>query len=171
MKLSTGMITLGAGLFLANRMRNIDVSGLFHLRKFSEKADFRVRHIHGLQIVGGLKGYIKFFLDLEVVNPEDFAVTAENLRIKAFNEHLEYVGESLPVVRKVTVAAHSRAVIPNIEVHVKTSNTLFDYTLPALLEMIKTGSWQHFKFHKTIHLNISLSLNGYAISKKESYQI
>ena len=114
MKLSTGIITLGAGLFLANRMRNIDVSGLFHLKmkKFSEKADFRVRHIHGLQIVGGLNGYIKFFLALEVVNPEDFSITAENLRIKAFNEHLEYVGESLPVVRKVTVAAHSKCTNP-----------------------------------------------------------
>jgi hypothetical protein len=170
MKIISGILTIGAGLFLVNRM-GINTVGLFNLKKFSDKADFKVRHLHGFNVVGGMNGYIKFLLDIEVINPENFSITAENLRIKAFNERSEYIGESLPYHGKVVIAPNSTTLIPNIEVHAKTSNTLFDYTLPALLEIIRTGNWQQYKFNKTVKLNISLSLNGYEINKNESYRI
>ena len=60
MKLSTGMITLGAGLFLANRMKIIDVSGLFHRKRFPDEAD-TIDCIHRAVFAG-----VKFFLPLSV---------------------------------------------------------------------------------------------------------
>lgn len=153
--------------------RGIDyVNSLLNVRKFSKIADFRIGKIHQISFVGFLNGYIKFFMDLDVINPEDFSITAENISVKAFNEKKEFIGESLPYPNSIVIAGHATTKVSNIEVHVNTAKALFDYAYEAIAKIIQAKSEnRHFSLNRTLTLNISMKLNGIDIQKTEAVKL
>ena len=153
--------------------RGIDyVNGLLNVRKFSKIADFKLSRIHQISFVGFLNGYIRFFMDLEVINPEDFSITAENISVKAFNEKNEFVGESLPYPNSIVIAGRATTTISNIEVHVNTAKALFDYAYEAIAKVIQAKRInQNFSLGRTLTLNISMRLNGVDINKTQAVKL
>ena len=170
MKIIPTLLAVGGILGLAGKL-GFNTKKLLNLQKFSDKADFKIHSIHQFKPIGGINGYLKFLVDIDVINPENFSITAENLLVKAYNEKQQYIGESLPYKKETVIAENSTTTLKNIEVHVKTSAALFNYGLPAILNIIQTGQWQNMKLNQTIALHISITLNGYEINKVENYKI
>ncbi len=153
--------------------RGIDyVNSVLNVRKFSKIADYKLSKIHQISFVGFLHGYIKFFMDLEVINPENFSITAENISVKAFNEKNEFIGESLPYPNSTVISAQATTTISNIEVHVNTAKALFDYAYDAISKIIQAKTINNnFRLNRTLTLNVSMRLNSIDINKSQTVKL
>jgi len=163
----------GGGLVLLTLMGKLgfDTKKFLNLNSFAKDADFRLKSIHGLKVVGGITGTANFLVDIDVINKSTGDILLSNLLVTAYNEKGEFIGESAPYTQKVIIKESATTIIPNINLSVKFSSALFDYTLPMLLEVIKNKTWRNVNLGKTIKLNVAMELNGIKVAKNVSYKI
>ncbi len=163
----------GGGLILLSLLGKlgIDTKKFLNLNNFAKDADFSLNKVHGFHISGGMKGDADFLVDINVLNKSTSDVLMTNLLIVAYNEKGQFIGQSTPYSQKIIIKESSTTLIPNVQVAIKLSSALFDYTLPMLLKMIQNKTWQTQPLGKTIKLNISMELNGIKVTKNVNYKI
>ena len=149
-----------------------DVKKLIGLNQFAKnEPDFKINRVYGFDVIGGLAGYVRLLVDVDVINKSQSDVLISNILVTAYNEKGEYIGQSVPYDTDIVIKENSVTTIPGIEVHAQFSKVLFDYGLPALLQVIQNKSWQNVKLGKSIKLDVSLEINGVKINKTVTKQI
>ena len=145
---------------------------LFGLKSFAQnKPDFKINRIYGFDVFGGLSGYARFYIDVDVINKSQSDVLLSNILVTAYNEKGEYIGQSVPYAGDVVIRENNVTTIPQIEVHAQFAKVLFGYGIPAIVQIIQNKSWQNVKLGKKIKLDVSLELNGVKINKQTDLDI
>lgn len=143
---------------------------LIGLKDFANDAKLQIKRIYGFAINGGVTGTLKLLLDVDVANNASSDVTASNLLVNLYNEQNVLIGSSEPYTQ-VTLHANSTTTITGIEANIQLSKLLPDYAIPALLQVIASGTLQNFKFDQTIKIDVFVTLNGVKVNQQIYHEI